>query len=250
MGAFLANPLIRKMENYTRLSPDDHAVLERVIAERVRDLGAREDLAREGDHPRDVYIVLNGWACRYKNLEDGRRQIIAFFLPGDLCDLNIFLLREMDHSVGTITNVTFAELSREQMDELTTDHPRINHGFEWEALVNAAIQREWCLSLGQRDATERVAHLLCELFVRLRSVGLTKGNRTEFPLTQADLADATGLSVVHVNRTLQELRARKFLTLQGRTLNMLNLRALMSAALFNPNYLHLEQEGAHFDANQ
>ena len=245
----LTNPLVCKLEQFTRLSAEDRAVLDRAAAERVRVFGAREDIIREGDRPRDVNLFLTGWACRYKQLEDGRRQIVAFFLPGDLCDHNVFILREMDHHIGTLTPVTVAELSREAFERITLDHPRILQALWWETLVNAAVQREWTVNLGQRDAVERMAHLMCELFVRLRSIGLTEGDGCAFPITQSDLAEATGMSTVHVNRTLMELRKRQLLTLKGRRLTIPDLDALMAAGLFNPNYLHLDRDGRQFDAN-
>ncbi|MFH5923574.1 Crp/Fnr family transcriptional regulator [Roseomonas xinghualingensis] len=243
------NPLIRKLEKFTKLSSGEMQVLEQVAAEGLRQLGTREDIIREGDRPQALNLILSGWACRYKHLEDGRRQIMAFFLPGDLCDNHVFVLREMDHSVGTLTPVTFAQIPRRRIDEITLSHPRVTQALWWASLVSTAIQREWTVSLGQRDALERMAHLLCELFVRLRVVGLTEENRCELPLTQAELADAMGLSTVHVNRTLQELRAAKLIILKGRTLTIPDLEALQSAAQFNPNYLHLEHEGQHLDAN-
>ncbi|WP_024507825.1 Crp/Fnr family transcriptional regulator [Bradyrhizobium sp. ARR65] len=241
--------LIRKLEHFARLSGADRAILERAGSERVRKFGPRADIAREGDRPKDVHLVLSGWACRYKQLEDGRRQVVSFFLPGDLCDLNIFILREMDHSIGTITSVNIADLSREFFDEISTRYPRIIAALWWASLVNAAIQREWTMNLGQRTASERMAHLLCELFFRLRVAGLTRDDSCEFPLTQADLADATGLSKVHVNRTLQELRSAGLIVLKGKTLVVPNLERLMNAGLFNANYLHLEREGRQLDAN-
>ncbi|WP_407176109.1 Crp/Fnr family transcriptional regulator [Bradyrhizobium sp. STM 3562] len=241
--------LIRKLEHFARLSEADRAILDRAGSERVRKFGPRVDIAREGDRPKDVHLVLSGWACRYKQLEDGRRQVVSFFLPGDLCDLNIFILREMDHSIGTITSVNIADLSREFFDEISTRYPRIIAALWWESLVNAAIQREWTMNLGQRTASERMAHLLCELFFRLRVAGLTHEDSCEFPLTQADLADATGLSKVHVNRTLQELRSTGLIVLKGKTLVVPNLERLMNAGLFNANYLHLEREGRQLDAN-
>src|SRR5262249_44129774 len=206
---------IRKLEHFVRLSQTDRAILDRAASERVRRFGPRADITREGDRPKDVHLILSGWACRYKQLEDGRRQVVSFFLPGDLCDLNIFILREMDHSIGTITPVSIADLSRDFFDEMSAGHPRIVTAFWWESLVNAAVQREWTMNLGQRTALERMAHLLCEIFFRLRLGGLTSGTSCEFPLTQADLADATGLSKVHVNRTLQELRAEGLIVLKG-----------------------------------
>jgi CRP-like cAMP-binding protein len=242
--------LIRKLEQFVRLSPADRAILVRVAAERVRNFGSRIDIMREGDKPKDVHLILSGWACRYKQLEDGRRQVVSFFLPGDICDLNVFILTEMDHSIGTITPVTIADLPREFFDEIGAGHPRIATAFWWESLVNASIQREWTMNLGQRTASERIAHMLCEIFFRLRLAGLTHGETCDFPLTQSDLADATGLSKVHVNRTLQELRSASLIVLKGKTLVVPDLERLMSAGLFNPNYLHMDREGRQLDANE
>ncbi len=242
--------LIRKLEHFVRLSHADRAVLDRAGSERVRKFGPRVDIAREGDRPKDVQLILSGWACRYKQLEDGRRQVVSFFLPGDLCDLNIFILREMDHSIGTITPVAIADLSREFFDEISLGYPRIVTALWWESLVSAAIQREWTMNLGQRTASERMAHLLCEIFFRLRIAGLTREGSCDFPLTQADLADATGLSKVHVNRTLQELRSAGLIVLKGKMLVVPNLDRLMNAGLFNANYLHMDREGRQLDANE
>ncbi|WP_246767590.1 Crp/Fnr family transcriptional regulator [Bradyrhizobium sp. CCBAU 53340] len=242
------SPLIRKLEQFVRLSASDRAMLIRAASERVRKFNARVDITAEGDRPRDVHLILSGWACRYKQLADGRRQIMSFFLPGDLCDLNVFILKEMDHSIGTITPVTIADLAREFFDEISAGYPRIATALWWETLVNAAIQREWTMNLGQRTASERMAHLLCEIFFRLRLGGLTDGTSCEFPLTQADLADATGLSKVHVNRTLQELRTEGLIVLKGKMLTVPSLERLMDTGLFNPNYLHMEREGRQLDA--
>jgi len=243
-------PLIRKLEQFVRLSPGDRTILTRASSERVRKFAARADIIREGDQPKDVHLILSGWACRYKQLEDGRRQVMSFFLPGDMCDLNVFILKEMDHSIGTITAVAIADLSRDFFDEIGAGYPRIATALWWETLVNAAIQREWTMNLGQRTAFERMAHLLCEIFLRLRLAGLNDGLDCQFPLTQADLADATGLSKVHVNRTLQELRAAGLVVLNRKTLNVPSLERLMNAGLFNANYLHMNHEGSQLDANE
>jgi CRP-like cAMP-binding protein len=231
-----------------RLSSADRVFLTRAASERLHKFAARVDVVREGERPKDVQLVVTGWACRYKQLEDGRRQVVSVFLPGDICDLNVFILREMDHSIGSITDVTIADLSREFFEEISTGYPRIVTALWWESLVDAAIQREWTLNLGQRTALERMAHLLCELFFRLRLAGLTSGDSCDFPLTQADLADASGLSKVHVNRTLQELRSANLIVLKGKTLVVPDLRRLMEAGLFNANYLHMEREGRQLDA--
>lgn len=245
----MAIHLIRKLEHFVRLSPDDRAVLRRLAARNLRHVAPGEGIIHEGDRPEVVNLILDGWACRYKDLEDGRRQVLAFFLPGDLCDLNMFILRSMDHSMAAITPVTLAEIARRDFEALALEHPRIVHALWWDALVVGAIQREWTLSLGQRDALERMAHLLCELFVRLRCVGMTHGDRCPLPLVQTVLADATGLSNVHVNRTLATLRQSDLATIRSRTLTIPDLDALMQAGLFNQNYLHLDREGQALDAN-
>jgi len=246
----MAHHLIRKLEQFTRLSGEDKHVLERITAERVRGLGPCENLVHEGDRSSQINVILSGWGCRYKHLEDGRRSIMAFLVPGDLCDQNIFILRQMDHSVGAMTPVTVAEISRAVFEDLTLHHPRITQALWWATLVDMAIQREWTVNLGQRTAFERMAHLLCELFLRLRGVGLTQDHSCELPVTQSDLGDAVGLTNVHVNRTLQDLRAAALIVLKGKSLTILDLERLMRAALFNPNYLHLDREGRHLDANE
>ena len=245
----MEHPLIEKLSRFVMLASADCDVITRVTSERVRGFAAREDVIREGEKPQYINLILSGWACRYKVLEDGRRQVIAFFLPGDLCDLNVFVLGQMDHSIGAITPVTVSEISRAGFDALMGAHLRLPQALWWAQLVTTAIQREWAVIRGQRDATERLAHLFCELFMRLDAVGLTSGNTCEMPVTQADLADATGLSPVHINRTLQELRRLGLIVFKDRTLTIPDFDALAEIALFNPNYLHLEREGRHLDAN-
>ncbi|WP_132254876.1 Crp/Fnr family transcriptional regulator [Methylobacterium segetis] len=241
--------LIRKLERFTRLSYEDKGALNEAASRKVRHFAAHQDIVREGDRPEHVNLILDGWACRYKTLEDGRRQIISFFLPGDLCDPHIFVLREMDHSIGTITQVRLAEISRDSILDLTERHPRITRALWWEMLVTAAVQREWTVNIGQRAGLERVGHLLCELFIRLRSVGLTEGDSCLLPITQVDLGEATGLTNVHVNRVLQELRGNGLIILKGRQLTIPDLEALQRVSLFSANYLHLDHEGRHLDAN-
>jgi CRP-like cAMP-binding protein len=240
----MSDPIAQKLELFGPLSEEDRSALSRFSRARLRQFASHEDVIREGDRPRDLYLFHSGWACRYKQMEDGRRQIIAYALPGDLCDLNLFLLGQMDHSIGTITSVTVAQVSRDAFEEFALNHPRVVHAFYWENLVNAAIQREWTVTLGRRSAIERIAHLVCELFLRLRSVGLTLTNAFEWPITQVELADTTGMTSVHASRTLQELRHLGLVRLKDRFLIIADLRRLMQVAMFNPSYLHLHPEGA------
>lgn len=245
----MPNALIRKIENYVRLSPEDRVAALRLWTTRPVQVRARDDVIREGDRPRAVFILVSGWACRYKFLEDGRRQILGLFLPGDGCDLNAFVLREMDHFIGALTPVTVAQVPRADFEAAMLEHPRLMQAFWWETLVNMAIQREWCVNLGQRSAFERIAHLLCEIVLRLRAAGLAEGDACDFPLTQTAIADITGLSTVHVSRTVQAIREERLIEIHDRRLVVKDLAALRAAALFNPNYLHLGHEGRHLDAN-
>jgi CRP-like cAMP-binding protein len=242
--------LIAKLEQFTTLSADDKQVLEKAAALRVRKLAPKDDILVEGERPRRVNLVLDGWAYRYKHLEDGRRQIMAFLVPGDICDLRMFILREMDHSVAALTRVTIAEVPSDVLLELTDNSPRLSRALWWNSLVEEAIAREWTTNLGQREAIERLSHLFCELFIRLRGVGLAHGTSCELPITQEQLGDATGMSTVHVNRTLQEMRDQGLITLKGKTLTIPDLARLKAVAMFNPNYLHLDHDGQAIGANQ
>lgn len=230
-------------------SREDRQLLAELSMINVREVDARQNLIEEGDKPNVVNLVLEGWAIRYKILEDGRRQIVAFLIPGDLCDLNIFILKEMDHSIGALSPLRVAQLPRAIFERIYESHPRITQALHWDSLVTAAIQREWTVNLGQRSAIERIAHLFCEIMVRMKAVGLCHDLCCDFPVTQADLAEATGMTAVHVNRTIQELRARNLIVWKGRELKVPDLVALKQAGLFNPNYLHRDRDGAHLNAN-
>jgi len=237
-----------KLDAFTRLSAADRSALAQV-GRNVRFVDARRDLISEGERPRHVYLVLDGWACRYKQLPDGKRQIVSIFVPGDFCNVNVYILKAMDHSISAITRLKVATITPEEMNSLTADRPAITQALWWHELVTAAVQREWTLNLGQRSAYERLAHLLIELYLRLKAVGRAEDGRCDFPLTQNDLADATGLTSVHVNRTLQELRRDGLIELERKQLQILDLERMMQIAMFNANYLHLDHEGRHLDAN-
>ena len=241
--------LTLNLERYVRLSGDDRRALETLKAAPLMDARARGDIVHEGDKPSVVRLMVEGWACRYKDLPDGRRQIVGFFIPGDFCDLNVYILEHMDHSIGAITPVKYLAIPPEMLETLTEERPRVGQALLWHELVNNSIQREWLLNIGARSALERMAHLLVELFVRLRAIGKADANSCHFPLIQSDLADATGITPVHVNRTLQELRRDGLIELRAKRLRILDLDRLIRLAMFNPNYLHLGHEGRHLDAN-
>jgi CRP-like cAMP-binding protein len=232
------NILALKLNRFATLSQEDIDAIGNACRHSIHTARARRDIIREGDAAPHVILIIDGWAARYKMLPDGRRQIVSFLLPGDLCDHDIFLLDEMDHSIGALTPVTYAEMPREPVETMCRDRPSLARALRLDSLVVAAIQREWMVSLGQRTARERVAHLFCEIFARLEVVALTDKNRCEMPLTQIDLGEVTGMTAVHINRTLQELRREGLIVLDNRILTIPDRRALMSAGMFNPSYLH------------
>jgi CRP-like cAMP-binding protein len=233
--------LIRKLENFAPLSEEEKTALIDASTT-IRHYAAHEDLIQEGAPTDGVKIILDGLACRYKVLPDGRRQIVAYFVPGDMCDLRVFLLKRMDHSIGTLCPVEAALLSQESVLELTERYPRLTRALWWSTLVEEAITREWIVNVGHRTAFERMAHLFCEIFLRLQAVGLTQENRCDLPLTQTELADTLALSAVHVNRTLMDMRRAHLVTFQGGQLIIHDRQALQSVAGFDPNYLHLDGE--------
>ena len=233
------NLLLRKLANFTALSAEEsQAILD--CCRDVRQFAAREDVISQGDRTEGVKLLLEGFACRYKVLEDGRRQIVAYFVPGDLCDLRVFILKRMDHSIGAVIASRVANISPDDVMKLTHQYPAITRALWWSTLVEEAITREWIVNVGQRSALERMAHLFCELLYRFRAVGLNEGLSCTLPLTQVELAETLGLSSVHVNRTLQELRRQKLITLEGGTLTIEDLDALKEVSFFNPDYLHLD----------
>jgi CRP-like cAMP-binding protein len=235
----LASLLIRKLERFERWSAEERQSVLDAIDSTVR-LPAHAHLVQEGETPDGVHVVLEGFACGYKLLPDGRRQIVSYCVPGDLCDLRMTLLPRMDCSIGTISQALVVRLSRERLQEITQRSPRLTRAFWQTTLIEQAIAREWLINVGQRTAFSRAAHLFCEMFLRLRAVGLVQVNTCEFPLTQTEIADTLALSTVHVNRTLMELRRSGLITLRDKQLTIHHLPALEAAAGFVPDYLHLE----------
>lgn len=243
----MPNALTRRLGEYTPLTDADRAELAHLSSQATHTIQPRRDLIREGDAPRCIYLIVEGWGCHYRTLRDGRLQIVDFAVPGDLCDLNLFILDRMDHAIGAVTKLRVAEIGREVLHRIITNHPNITTALWWQELVSKSIHREWIVNVGQRNALERIAHLCCEMFLRLETVGLTDGFSCDFPLTQRDLADATGLTSVHVNRTIQELRRMGLIILEGKKLTIPDMGALQGAGLFNPAYLHHRRLNLHND---
>ena len=237
------NPLIRKLEGFTTLSDADRAILARISAE-PRHVGPRFDLVREGDAPEGVFLVMNGMAVRHKLRATGARQIMAYLVPGDMCDLDVALLSKMDHTISTVSACEVVRLTPDTVADLLANHPQIARGLRKAQLVDEATLREWLVNVGRRFAVERIAHLFCELLLRFQAVGLAPGDSCDLPVTQVDLADTTGLTSVHVNRSLKELRQKGLIELRNKRLKILDLPRLRALAEFRPNYLHLDDRVA------
>lgn len=235
----MTNPLTARLRLLTSLDEDALTLLEQACTA-TRTFAAGTDIAPEGDHPEHLRIVLAGWAARYKLLSDGRRQLPALLVPGDLCDADGLMLRRVHSGVCALTECTVATVPHAQVRDLMERSPAIRDAFWWLLCVENAVSAEWSVGLGRRSAEERVAHLLCELLIRLWTVGLSRDNSYDLPLTQVALADALGLSTVHVNRVLMDLRARGLLTLEHRRLTIHDQAALKRLAGFDARYLHVE----------
>lgn len=234
------NPLVNKFSGFADLTEEDRIALDGMVVDSVR-RRSHTDLIVEGDRPSHVILMLEGWAYRYKVLADGNRQIMAYLLPGDLCDPHIFILEKMDHSIGLLTEAKVAFIPKDTVVGLTDCCPRIAHAFWWSALVDEAVLRHWLLNLGQRNAYDRIAHLFCELWDRLSQIGLRCGNQVEFPLTQEDLGDTMGLTNVHTNRMIRQMREDGLIEINQKTLRILDIERLRSVAEYDPAYLHLKR---------
>jgi CRP-like cAMP-binding protein len=206
----------------------------------VHRFAAHDDLMQDGVPTPSVNLILQGFACRYKLLPDGRRQIVGFLIPGDMCDLRLCFLQQTDHTICSLTLGSAAQFTRDSVLSLTERYPRLGRALWWSTLVDEAITREWLVNVGHRTAFERLAHLFCEMFSRLQAVGLVADNSCELPVTQTELADALALSSVHVNRVLMELRQTGLVMFRSRRLVIHDFEALKSVCGFNPDYLHLK----------
>lgn len=233
--------LVLKLERRDAVSADERRVLESAVA-RIDSYAADEDVIVEGVPQTESRLQLDGVTCRYKAMSDGRRQIMELHFGGDFVDLHSFTLKKLDHNVGAITRVSFAIVPHAALREITETQPHLTRLLWLMTMLDAAVQREWVVSAGRRSAISRIAHLFCELFVRLEVAGLTDGKCYPLPLTQEDMADVCGLTPVHVNRTLQELRAGGTVEWQRGTVTIKDWPALQAIAEFDPAYLYLERQ--------
>jgi CRP-like cAMP-binding protein len=238
------HPLIRKLETQgLRLTDEELAALLEMPMQ-VEALRADHDIVCEGDRPTRSCLILEGYAATYKVTSTGKRQIVAFHIPGDMPDLQSTQLEVLDTSLGTLTPAKVGLIRHEAINRVCERHYRLARVLWRQTLIDAAIFREWVVNVGRREALNALAHVLCELVIRMRTMGLSDGDECELPMTQAELGDAMGISTVHVNRTLQELRAAGLIRLKGARLTVLDWERLKEVGEFDPTYLHLHKQAA------
>ena len=221
--------------NSVFLSPEDRQALAKITTV-PRLLKAGADLVSEGEQTDSVYVITEGWACRYKTTREGGRQITGLAVPGDLCNLDSFLLPQVNFGVRTLTAATVVGFPRNWLQALATERPAVARAFTHFAIIENAILSQWVLSLGRQRAQKRLAHFLCEMSIRL---GGKHGNPASFelPITQEQISDVIGMTAVHVNRMLQQLRSERLIGYEGRQFTILDAAALHRAGEFDGMYL-------------
>lgn len=232
-------PLIQRWEKHVPFTDADRqAILS--LPHRQKSFGRDQYLVREGEQPQTCSLILEGFAYRHKVTGEGARQIISIHMAGEFVDLQNCLLGTADHNVQTLTKTEVVLIPHAALHELMARHPAAGRAMWIDTLIDSSIFREWVVNVGRRDAQARVAHLLCELLQRMQAAGLAQEHGYDLPLTQAQLADATGLTSVHVNRVLKALREAGLITLDVRSLRILDLARLQAVGDFNEVYLHHE----------
>lgn len=237
----LLQPFFRKIMWRDKIGVEEQSAIVAAAAERL-DFAPGEDLVLEGQRPYRSMLVTTGFTCRYRMVADGERQVTAIHIGGDFVDLHSFLLKEMDHSVGALTACSVITFPHERLVKVTERYPHLTRLLWLLTLLDGAAHREWLVGMGRLSAAQRTGHLICEVYVRLRAVGLAEGHSFAFPITQAVMADAVGISTVHINRVLQELRQDDLIAWDRGVLDIRNWDSLAAMAQFDDRYLHLVRE--------
>lgn len=235
-------PLAHRLAQRVELSDEDRSAIT-ALPFTLKALERGQFLVRERELATHSCVMLAGYSIRSKLAANGMRQIVAIHMKGEFVDLQNSLLKVADHSVQMLTPGRAALIPRDEIIQLTLDRPRIGHAMWIDTLVDGSIFREWIVNVGRRDARARLAHLLCEFALRLKLAGLGRDNGYELPMTQEQLADATGLTSVHVNRTIKSLEADGLITRPNpRSIHIGDWRKLAEVGDFDSTYLHLRSE--------
>jgi CRP-like cAMP-binding protein len=231
-------PMVRQLSMREEFSDADREAIF-ALPYTVRKVQAGQYLVWDGDKPQNSCLLLSGFAYRHKLAGNGGRQIVSIHMRGDIVDLQNSLLGTADHNVQMLTVGEIAMIPVEEMRDLAFRHPSVGMAMWYETLIESSIFREWVLNVGRRDARTRIAHLLCEIALRMEVAGLGEHMNYELPITQEQLADAVGLTSVHVNRTLMKLEEEGLITRSRRMIAVVDWKKLVSVADFEPRYLHL-----------
>jgi CRP-like cAMP-binding protein len=231
--------LVRRWSQHAELKPEDRNALLKLPFTR-KTFHKEAYIVREGQRATDCALLLRGFAYRQKLLGDGSRQIISIHIPSEFVDLQNGLLGVADHSVQSLDRCEIAVVPRAAVLDMVNTSPALRMAMWIDTLIDASIFREWVVNVGRRDARTRIAHLLCELAFRLEKIGAGRAGMFDFPLTQEQLADCTGLTAVHTNRTLQSLRKDGLIQLSAKSLSILDWEGLQAVGDFDELYLHHE----------
>ena len=231
---------LMKLRLRDEISAEEEAAIRSAISE-YRDYAADKTFAKRGVDIHECTLLLDGLMCRYKDLREGQRQVTELHVAGDFADLHSFTLKRLDHHLMTLTPCRVALVPHDNLKAITEAFPHLTRVYWFATNLDAAIHREWELSLGRRSAIARTAHLFCELHVRLGLVGLAQGLEYDLSLTQAELSECLGLTSVHINRTLKELREAGLVEFRGHRVRIADLPGLRQVAEFDPAYLYLEK---------
>lgn len=235
------NSLILNLGSRDVISQHEREVLRSIIV-REREFITGEDIVGQGSRPTFSTLLLDGFAARYKMLENGNRQITALHIAGDFVDLHAFGLKTMDHGILALTPCHVAFADHSDLKRLTETEPHLTRMLWLSTLIDGAIHREWIVAMGRKSKISHLAHIVCELFLRLKVVQKAGEDSFHFPLSQAELADVMGVSLVHLNKTLQKLRREKVLTWINRTITIVDWTRMQELAEFDRTYLNLESE--------
>ena len=235
--------LIRTLSKFVDLSDRERQAVEGLTIN-IKMVAGNTAVVREGERSVVCCLLMDGLLHRYKDLPDGRRQTLSYHIPGDIPDLVSLHLDRMDHTLSAIVASRVALISHVSINDLIAAYPVLATAFWRETLIDAARSREWIVNVGARDAASRIGHLICELYVRLRSISLNVGDGFTLLMTQNEISEATGMSAVHVNRTLQELRTGGLIASEGRLLRILDWDGLQKRSSFDPSYLHMQRSGS------
>jgi CRP-like cAMP-binding protein len=242
------NPLTMKLEQFTRFTEAERARLDALISGPVETYAPGDAILPQGQRVREIHLVMSGLAARSKTMANGTRQIMAFLVPGDLCDVEVFVLEAMDHDIVALSETTCALIPAAVIEHLLTEFSKLTQALWWSTMTDSAVLRERIIDHGRRDSRERIAHLFYEMLIRYRMIDETKGDSFGFPITQEDLADATGLTAVHVNRTLNQLREDGLVEFRNNRVTVMDSARLKKAARFEADYLHLSGAGRQSEA--